>query len=131
MIGLDTNLLLRALIVEDGPQTHRAQQFIARTCSPEEPGHVNCVVLAETSWVLRRVFGYGKADIARALGALLEVRELVIEHEASVRAALSVYARSTVEFSDLLIAELNRSNGCTATATFDRKAAKLDGFTAV
>jgi predicted nucleic-acid-binding protein len=33
-----------------------------------------------------------------------------------------------LDFTDALIAYVNKGSGCKATATFDRKAAKLNGF---
>jgi hypothetical protein len=39
-----------------------------------------------------------------------------------------VFATSNVDFADVLIGQVNGAWGCSATATFDRKAAKLDGF---
>ncbi len=39
--------------------------------------------------------------------------------------------KKSLDFADALIAELNRRAGCSATATFDRRAAKQDGFVLV
>ncbi len=72
-----------------------------------------------------------RPDIARAVENLLAAPELVLEHRALVRAALDAFAKSSVGFTDLLIAEINRANGCDTTATFDRRAAKSAGFTLV
>jgi predicted nucleic-acid-binding protein len=44
---------------------------------------------------------------------------------------LQTYEGSSIDFADALIATVNLARGCEATATFDRKAAKLDGFVRV
>jgi len=55
----------------------------------------------------------------------------VIEGEPLVRTALVAFAASSADFADALIGEVNRAAGCSSTATFDRKAARLDGFSRV
>jgi predicted nucleic-acid-binding protein len=131
MIGLDTNLLLRAFVIEDGDQTRRARAFIARTCSVADPGYINCVVLAEAVWVLGSYYGYGRAAIAGVVARWLTADDVTVERHELVRRALDDFARHAISFSDALIAQINRADGCAATATFDKKAAKLDAFVAV
>jgi predicted nucleic-acid-binding protein len=48
-----------------------------------------------------------------------------------VGSALRIFSSGNVDFADALIGEVNRALGCEATATSDRKAAKLDGFVSV
>ncbi|HEY4942011.1 MAG TPA: type II toxin-antitoxin system VapC family toxin [Rhizomicrobium sp.] len=128
MIGLDTNVLLRAFMIDEGKQTVQARHLIATRCSAADPGYVTCVVLAETVWVLEANYGYGRDAIAAAVAQLLETDDIMIENRDIVHAALRNYAKHAVGFADLLISSINRAAGCTATTTFDRKAAKLDGF---
>ena len=52
----------------------------------------------------------------------------MLEDRDAVRAALRTFVDRNVDFADALIGEVNRARGCEATATFDHKAAKLDGF---
>lgn len=131
MIGLDTNVLIRAFVIEDGAQSALARRLIAKQCSASDPGYVNCVVLAEMVWVLEAVYGYGRQAIAGAVAQLLTAEDIVLEHAQAVRAALLVYPVHAADFADALVARINHAAGCSATATFDRKAAKLDGFVLV
>lgn len=128
MIGLDTNVLIRAFVIEDGKQTDQARRLIARECSSADPGYVNCVVLAETVWVLEAAYGYRREAIAAAVAQLLITDDIVFERREAVRAALDEYPNHAADFTDALVAEINRAAGCGVTATFDRKAAKLAGF---
>jgi predicted nucleic-acid-binding protein len=118
MIGFDTNVL-------------QVRQFIQVNCSAENPGFVGSVVLAETVWVLESAYGMNRNDVALALERLLAVPQLLLQDHSRIRAALDAFGKAPVGFTDLLIAEINRANGCDTTATFDRKAAKLRGFTLV
>lgn len=130
MIGLDTNVLLRAFVLEDGEQTARARRLIAR-CSPSNPVYVNGIALVEAIWVLEGQYGYGRKAIAAIVEQLLMAKDVVLEHEASVRAVMKTYLQHNADFADALLAHINSSAGCKATATFDKRAARLDGFTSV
>ena len=131
MIGLDTNILVRLLVTDDPVQTAQARRFVDRRCTPESPGFINCVVLAEFIWVLSRVYHYRRAEIADAIESLLGGRDRVFENHDDVQAALIEYKSGGIDFTDALIAYVNRSRGCEATATFDRKAVKLNCFVSV
>jgi predicted nucleic-acid-binding protein len=127
MIGLDTNILVRLFVEDDRVQTAQAKRFVDLKCTPDSPGFVNCIVLAELAWVLRR-HGYGRADIAAIVERLLTGRDRRVDHHDQVVAALADHKAGRIDLVDSLIARINRAHGCEATATFDRKAAKLDGF---
>jgi predicted nucleic-acid-binding protein len=131
MIGLDTHILVRILAADDPVQTPRAAEFLQEHCSPEEPGFVNCVVLVELLWVLQNAYGYERSDIAVAIESLLANGSLSVEWREQVSAALAAYRTTNCDLVDALIAEINVLRGCQATATFDRKAAKLGGFVRV
>lgn len=131
MIGLDTNLVVRLLITDETPQTLLARQFVQERCSPDVPAFINSVVLAETIWVLESIYGYGRADVHRAISELLANRSVAFEYADVVHLALRAFAGSSADLADCFIGEINRGHGCEATATFDRKAAKLDGFVLV
>jgi predicted nucleic-acid-binding protein len=64
------------------------------------------------------------------LSALLEASDLVLEDEPAVEHAIYSWKESAANFSDCLINARNRRIGCSATATFDRNALKVDGFMA-
>lgn len=131
MIGLDTNVLLRLVVADDPVQTERARRFIARRCTPKSPGFINQIVLAEFAWVLASSYRYRRTEVADAVESLLSGEDRLVEAEQEVRAALEDYRAGGVELVDSLIGRVNRARGCEATATFDRRAARLDGFVAV
>lgn len=126
MLGVDTNLLLRILTQDDPEQLETATRFLSTHCSSEEPGFVNRTVILEIVWVLERLYDeYSREQIAVAVESLLNTATLLLENSASVRDALEAY-RAGADFSDALIAAINREHGCAHTATFDAKAAKRD-----
>jgi predicted nucleic-acid-binding protein len=131
MIGLDTNVLVRLVVGDDPRQTYRAKRFVSRHCTPDSPGFIDCVVLAELVWVLASSYGYARSEIAAAVEGVLGGGDRVVEHHDAVRASLEDYKAGRADFAGALIARVNRAYGCEATATFDQKAAKLDGFVQV
>jgi predicted nucleic-acid-binding protein len=131
MIGLDTNILVRLLVEDDPVQTVEAKHFIGSHCSPETPGFINCVVLAELVWVLDSVYRFRRAEIAAAIERLLHGRDRVVEYQDDVKDVLAQYRSGGIDFTDAIIARINLARGCEATATFDRRAARLKGFVRV
>jgi predicted nucleic-acid-binding protein len=129
MIGLDSNVIVRILVRDDERQTLQAERLIA--ASGPSGAFVSLTVLIETVWVVESVYGRERDEVVAAVEGLLATAELLIEAEALVRAALDACAGSKAGFADALIGEVNRAAGCSSTATFDRKAARLDGFSRV
>ncbi|WP_349370366.1 type II toxin-antitoxin system VapC family toxin [Salinarimonas sp.] len=121
-IGVDTNVLLRGLLGDDGGQLARATRILETEPSTEV--FVNCVVLAELFWNLRAVENVPRARIVEALEGLLSTQGFAFENETAVEAALRDYRDGLGDFSDRLIARINEAHGASQTFTFDRKAAR-------
>ena len=100
-------------------------------CTEQNPGFVDRVALCELVWVLSSIHAYRRAEIAPVIEKLLASPDLILEDDGAVRAALRTFRTRNIDFADALIGEVNRARGCETTATFDRKAAKLDGFVRV
>ena len=128
MIGIDTNVLLRLLVRDHEEQVRAVERFISTRFSKDDPGYVSRVVIAETVWVLKDVYGYDRMQIAAAIRAVMNVCELQLESADEVDEAIAVFEQSSVGFTDCLLARTNAAAGCDHTVTFDRKAAKLTGF---
>lgn len=128
MRGVDTNVLARFILRDDEGQAAQADRWIARYCREGEPCFVNRIVLCELAWVLDSVYGYGRDQIATVLERLMLASELLVEGRDEARAALDAYRRGGADFADHFLGLTNRSAGCELTGTFDRKAARIEGF---
>ena len=128
MIGIDTNVLLRLLVRDHEEQVRIVEHFVSTRFSKDDPGYVSRVVIAETAWVLKDVYGYGRMQIAAAIRAVMHVSELQMESADEIEEAIVVFEQSSAGFTDCLLARTNAAVGCDHTVTFDRKAAKLQGF---
>ncbi len=123
MIGLDTNILLRATLNDDPVQSVAAQQLL-RSLGEDRSGFVNIPVLMEFFWVLRSRYKLPRTRLASVMRDLLEVEHLEFEALHTVGKALAAYENGIADFSDAVIAMRNRELGVDRTFTFDGRAAK-------
>lgn len=122
MRAVDTNVLVRLLVRDDGEQTAAAERFI------QTGAVIPHIALVETVWVLDSYYERGRADIARVIDALLDHETLVIQDADVVREALDTFrANKAVDFADCLILAVTRRSGHSPLGTFDIKFAKIDG----
>ena len=117
MIAIDTNVLVRFLVLDDEDQAARARELITR-----HDVWVSRTVLLETCWVLRSAYGHSNAVVAGYIEKVLGLGRIFVEDAESVAGALEV-ARNGVELADAL-----HMIGLPPTVrefvTFDRRLAK-------
>ena len=122
MIGLDTNVVVRYLVQDDPDQSAIATAVID-DLTETVPGYLSLVTVVELHWVLRRAYKLSAERCAELLEGLTDSREIRVDRESIVRAALES-SRSGLDFADAVIAELGRAAGCRRTVTFDQRAAR-------
>lgn len=128
MVGIDTNVLVRHMVQDDAKQAKLATDLTENGCSQENPASIPLIVLCETVWVLGSAYGYAREQIAMALRQILLTETFDIEAHDIAWNALSDYQEGKADFADGVITRLNRMRGCDTTFTFDKKAARLPGF---
>ncbi len=123
MRAIDTNVLVRLITRDDERQVEAAEEFVSKGA------WVSHLVLAETSWVMDSVYDRTPEQIANAIGMLLDHKQLTIQDQDAVAAALEKFRKNKgISFSDLLILEIARKNGHLPLGSFDRELAKLVGI---
>jgi predicted nucleic-acid-binding protein len=127
--ALDTNVLLRYLVVDDPRQAAIAEKIIDECRQSEEPIFITALALCETVWVLRRVYGQSKIQIVSAVETILNMDLLRFEHDRLVRRAFDQFRHSPADFTDYLMGEIATAAGCRDTVTFDRALKGSPGFT--
>lgn len=128
MIGLDTNVLVRYLMQDDPVQSPKAASLIERTLTDENPGFISIVAAVEMVWVLERAYGFATGEIAAVIERMLQASVLIVDREQEVFTAMVALKEGQASFADALIGALDAEAGCSATVTFDRRAARLAGF---
>jgi predicted nucleic-acid-binding protein len=96
MIAVDTNVLVR-LLTGDEPK----QETAARSLFASEPIWIAKTALLETGWVLRSLYGCEEGAIRDAFTKLLGLKNVRVEDESSVAAALALTAHG-IELADAL-----------------------------
>jgi predicted nucleic acid-binding protein len=111
MRAVDTNVIVRYL-TGDHPQ----QSAHARAVIDAGDVFVSKTVLLETEWVLRSVYGYGRARVAERLRAFAGLPGIMLEDPALAIQALG-WLEQGLDFADAL--HLASARGCDALITFD------------
>ena len=96
MTAVDTNVLVRLLTGDDAKQEAAARSLFAAG-----PIFIAKTVLLETGWVLRSLYGFHEGAIRDAFVKLLGLRNVQVEDEASVAAALTLTANG-IELADAM-----------------------------
>lgn len=127
MLALDTNVLVRLLTQDDPAQAARAAAVLEQHAEEDGALFVADLVLGELVWTLERSYGLPRADIQRALEALVHNATLGFESRETLRAALTLFARGKAGFADCLILAKAQALGCEQLLSFDRGLKDLPG----
>lgn len=122
MIGLDTNILLRAVLDDDPVQSPSARSLL-QSFGEDRRGFVNTQVLMEFFWVLQTRYKLPRPLIARTMRTLLEVEHLEFEALETIGRALAMFESRIADFPNAVIALRNVEFGADTTFTLDRHAA--------
>lgn len=126
LVGIDTNVLLRAMLDDDEKQSPIAQDAL-NSLTAETPGFVTMVTLVEMYWVLTRKGGYDKESTLALFRGLVESDSLEFDDGEGVVRALAL-AYEGADFADALIHVTMELFGTTETVTFDRRASDRLGW---
>jgi predicted nucleic-acid-binding protein len=122
MRAIDTNVLVRLVTRDDGPQARQADRFV------ERGAWVSVLALAEATWVLGTVYALDTASLATAIEMLLNHKDLTVQDSDVVEAALELFrSRPALGFTDCLMLHLARKAGHQPLGTFDHALGKVEG----
>lgn len=126
MIALDSNVLVRLLVDDEGAQAQceRARRLVSDAVARSEPVFVSDIVLCEFVWVLRRVYSVDRKSLSKTLADLISAEHVQLERPAEVSRSVAAYAAGPADFSDYLLRELALQAGCDAVYSFDKKLLK-------
>jgi predicted nucleic-acid-binding protein len=130
VIGLDTNVLVRFLVEDDAAQTERASNVLQQAIEQDSLCYVSDVVMCEIVWVLETRYKFKRAEIHQGLENFLRSRQLTFSSMHLLSRALDSYGSGRGDFSDYVIREHARHEGCEAVVTFDGDLLKESGFLA-
>jgi predicted nucleic acid-binding protein len=120
MLAIDTNLIVRYLTGDDARQS-------ARALIDSQAVFVATTVFLESEWVLRSVYRFKPAEVARALAAFAGLPNVRLEDPPRVAKALA-WMKGGMDFADAL--HLAAAEECEAFMSLDEsfvKAARAAG----
>ena len=113
MLAIDTNIVVRYLTADHPEQSPKAKALIGG-----EDVFVCTTVLLETEWVLRNVYGFTPAEIAKSLAAFAGLPHVTLEDAALAAKALD-WTLKGMDFADAL--HLARARECDGFLSFDQR----------
>src|ERR1700743_1326543 len=96
MLAVDTNIVVRYLTGDHPQQTSRAKTLIDK-----QSIFVSATVLLETEWVLRKLYGWTNAPLAKALRGFAGLPRTTVENPGRVLQALD-WMENGMDFADAL-----------------------------
>lgn len=129
MIALDTNVLVRFLVLDDPGQSAKAVDLIRRAAQEQQPVFIADIVLCETAWVLRSAYGASKRDIIATFRRLLGDEAFGVRDPTTIERGLDRYARGRGDFGDFLIGDAGVEAGAHTTYTFEKALRNEPQFT--
>jgi predicted nucleic-acid-binding protein len=119
VIGLDTNVLARYYIRDDGDTEALKQRDAARRLMESgKPLMVCKTVLLELEWVMRGYYEFSSREISAVINHLLALPQITVEDREAIVQALS-HSEAGLELADALHHASYR--GCESVASFDDK----------
>jgi predicted nucleic-acid-binding protein len=128
MIGLDTNVLVRYLVMDDAAQGKKASDLIQEFAERNEELFIDNVVLCELVWVLDAAYNFKKSEIADVLEKILMTELIIVQNQDQAWLALNDYRNGAADYSEYFIGRINKSFECEYTATFDQALGSSDLF---
>jgi len=122
VIAVDTNILVRYFTQDDSVQAKAVNGLLQKYLGQAQSIFINNIVICELIWVLDKGYKYSKDQIVFVLKSVLSTEEFVFEHHTILRLAVEDYEIKNFDFSDSLIAQLNRHYGYEVTISFDKLA---------
>lgn len=122
MIGIDTNILVRAYLEDDEIQTKEAKTFLLETAQ-NNLLFISSYAILEFAWVLKTK-NYNRKEIYDAIMTLAESTGVTIGQRDVVLEALERYVKGKADFGDYMILAEGAKNQSHELKTFDRAVQK-------
>lgn len=112
---VDTNVLIRHLVGEPAEQAERATRVLAS----DKTLLLSDVVIAETVYVLEKVYLVPRNEIAEIIKSLLAFESIQVVDEPTVLRALEIYVNHRLHFVDAYLVASAESSGIRRVMSFD------------
>ena len=128
MTAIDTNVLVRFLVGDDGRQAKKIYNIFKRAENKNGQFLVPLLVVLELLWVLESVYEVHRQEILNSINELILMPILKFESLSAIQQFMLAAQDCELDLSDLLIAHSAKMQGCEKVLTFDKKASKHELF---
>ncbi|WP_425363100.1 PIN domain-containing protein [Candidatus Tisiphia endosymbiont of Hybos culiciformis] len=122
MIGVDTNVLVKAYLQDEQELAKEAQVFLLKI-TQKNSLFISSYAILEFAWVLK-VKGFSRDKIYQAIITLTDSTGIVIGHREVVLEALEKYVTGKADFGDYMILVEGEQNKSHKIKTFDKQLQK-------
>ena len=119
---LDTNVLVRHLTGTPVEAARRASRCLRGARALLLPD----LVVAETAYVLGKVYGAPRTEVARALRSVLALPSVHSPDRDVLLRSIEVYEKHGLDFADAYLVAVAEASGVGAVISFDRDFDKLE-----
>ena len=117
---LDTNVIVRFLVGDDPENYKKSLQIFSDINDGKIKALLLDAVVAETVFVLLKVYKVSKEKIAEKLLAIARNKHIVINQKPNVISALEMYCKTNFDFIDCLVKSYAENNDL-ELLSFDKK----------
>lgn len=118
MIGVDTNILLRAVLGDDLSESKLAKQFLKKTTS-ERNLFISSYAILEMVWVLK-VKKHSRQEVYESVLDLLDSPGIIVGQREVIISALEMYIKGKADFGDYMILAEGDLYDAPKLASFDK-----------
>jgi predicted nucleic-acid-binding protein len=118
MIGVDTNILVRAYLEDDPDQAEEAKEILLK-CTQGKSLFISSYAILEFAWVLKTK-NYSRREVYEAIIALTDSAGVIIGQRDVVLEALEKYIKGKADFGDYMILAEGEKNKSYEFKTFDK-----------
>ncbi len=118
MIGVDTNILVRAVLDDHPGESHLAKIFLKKTVN-EKKLFISSYAILEMAWILK-VKKRSRHEIYESILDLLDSPGIVVGQREVIVSALEMYIKGKADFGDYLILAEGECYDAPKLASFDK-----------
>lgn len=128
---VDTNIFIRHLTGDHPDQSPRARDFFLALEAGTRSAWTSHMVVAEIVYVLTRIYGFDRDQVARGVGALLDLPGLQIPRPRLFRRVFELYTTTALTYPDCYHAALVERSGDRRILSFDQGFDRLPQVTRI
>lgn len=102
----DTNVLIRLFVKDDDVQI---QQLVKLIEQGDTTFYIMSLVIIESYWVLRKVYGFEKEAILKVFKEFIESDGVELEEDVLIQRVLALFREVNVDFVDVYLSEKAKS----------------------